>query len=95
MTMSNIILKLITPVKVDAVSYSELSLRELVVDEIIALESQGVGKTTTAQDRDYFALSCGVPPDVIGKLGSRDWDRLKRLHWQKLGNGASEPETAV
>ena len=77
----------------DGAKHDALTLRELTVDENIALERQGNGKGTLEQDKAFFAMSCGVPPDVIGKMGQRDWTRLKNRYWEVLGNVEPEPES--
>jgi hypothetical protein len=90
----NTTLKLSRPVKgPDGGTTSELTLRELTVDENIALERQSTGKGTLEQDKAFFAMSCGVSPDVIGAMGQRDWMRLKNLYWGTLGNVEPEPES--
>lgn len=87
--------KLLRPVKgADGTTTDALTLRELTVDENIALERQGAGKGPLEQDKAFFALSCGVSPDVIGSMGQRDWTRLKNRYWQTLGNVEPEPTTA-
>lgn len=87
-------LKLIKPVSLDGQEFAELTLRELTVDEIIAHEKSHGTKVPAESDKHFFALSCGVPPELIGKLGSRDWQRLKQRHWDTLGNVESESEPA-
>ena len=84
--MENLTLKLTKPVNFDAATFEELTLRELIVDEMIGLEKQHSSKPTIEYDKHFFALTCGVQPDVIGQLGSRDWVRLKNFYWDKLGN---------
>lgn len=86
--------KLLTPVTVDGETTTTLVLRELTVDEIILLDKQNASKPMNEQDKYFYAQSCGVVPDVIGKLGQRDWNRLKALYWSTLGNVEPEPETA-
>lgn len=71
---------------VDGSMVESLTLRELTVDENIVLERHGGGKGPLEQDKAFFAMSCGVDPDVIGKLGQRDWTRLKNRYWTTLGN---------
>ena len=79
-----------TPVTVDGQTVTSLTLRELTVDEQIALEQSHKNKGPLEQDKHFFALSCGVAPGVIGALGSRDWTRLKTRYWETLGNVESE-----
>lgn len=79
----------------DGVQVTALTLRELTVDENIALERQGAGKGALEQDKAFFAMSCGVAPDVIGKMGQRDWTRLKNRYWSTLGNVELEPATSA
>ena len=78
----------------DGIKVASLTLRELTVDENIVLERSGAGKGALEQDKAFFAMSCGVPPDVIGKMGQRDWMRLKNRYWTTLGNVEPEPETS-
>lgn len=78
------------PVTVEGQRYDSLTLRELTVDEVILLERQNGSKGQVEQDKFYFAMSCGVLPDVIGALGQRDWTRLKTRFWETLGNVESE-----
>ena len=92
--MDDLTLKLLVPVKVDGETVTSLTLRELNVDETIALERQHGTKTAAEQDKFFFSQSCGVVPDVIGKLGTRDWNRLKTRYWSTLGNGAQEPDSS-
>ena len=94
--MDDLTITLKTPVAgSDGVQVAALTLRELTVDENIALERQGNGKGPLEQDKAFFAMSCGVPPDVIGKLGQRDWTRLKTKYWSTLGNVELEPLTSA
>ena len=79
----------------DGVRVTELTLRELTVDENIVLERSNAGKGALEQDKAFFAMSCGVAPDVIGKMGQRDWTRLKNRYWSTLGNVELEPTTAA
>lgn len=90
----NLTLKLTKPVSMDGQEFTELTLRELTVDEIIAHEKSHGQKVVPENDKFFYALSCGVPPELIGKLGSRDWQRLKHLHWATLGNVGLESEPA-
>lgn len=78
----------------DGIETKELTLHELTVDENIALERDGISKGPLEQDKAFFAMSCGVAPDVIGKLGQRDFTRLKNRYWATLGNVELEPETS-
>lgn len=87
-------IKLMKPVAVDGETHETLTLQELNVDQIILLDKQHGSKPTSEQDKYFYAQSCGVTPDVIGKLGSRDWTRLKNRYWSTLGNVEQEPETA-
>ncbi len=87
--------KLLVPVTFDGEKIEQLTMRELTVNETIALEKSHGSKPATEQDKHFFALTCGVAPDVIGSLGQRDWSRLKSRYWETLGNAALEPETAV
>ena len=87
-------IKLLAPVNVDGETHQTLTLQELTVDQIILLDKQHGSKPTSEQDKYFYAQSCGVVPDVIGKLGSRDWNRLKQRYWSTLGNAGLEPETA-
>lgn len=88
-------IKLIKSVKgADGLVVDSLTLHELTVDENIVLERQGAGKGALEQDKAFFAMSCGVAPDVIGKLGQRDWTRLKNRYWTTLGNVELEPVTS-
>ncbi len=79
----------------DGLKVTALTLRELTVDENIVLERQSAGKGALEQDKAFFAMSCGVAPDVIGKMGQRDWTRLKNRYWQSLGNVEPEPVTSA
>lgn len=88
--MDNLTLTLLAPVVLNGETTTSLTLRELNVDETILLERQNGTKTPAEQDKFFFSLSCGVVPDVIGKLGTRDWTRLKTLYWKTLGNGELE-----
>lgn len=87
-------LKLLKPVTVDGETHQHLVLRELTVDEIILLDKQNGSKPVSEQDKYFYAMSCGVVPDVIGQLGQRDWNRLKTRFWNTLGNVELEPTTA-
>lgn len=93
--MDDLTLKLLAPVKIDGETIGSLTLRELTVDETILLEKQNGTKTPAEQDKFFFAMSCGVLPDAIGKLGTRDWTRLKTLYWKTLGNGELELDSSV
>lgn len=90
----NLTVKLLKPVTLDGLEHKELTLRELTVNEIIAHEKSHGAKVPAESDKHFFALSCGVPPELIGELGSRDWQRLKQRHWATLGNVESESEPA-
>jgi Phage tail assembly chaperone proteins, E, or 41 or 14 len=92
--MDDLTITLLKPVIVDGETTSSLTLRELTVDEMILHEKQHGTKTTAEQDKFFFSMSCGVVPDVIGKLGSRDWNRLKSRYWSTLGNGMLEPSSS-
>lgn len=87
-------IKLLVPVNVDGVTHETLTLQELTVDQIILLDKQHGSKPTSEQDMYFYAQSCDVTPNVIGKLKSRDWNRLKARYWSTLGNVGLEPETA-
>lgn len=87
-------LRLFSPVEFDSVRYDELSLRELTVDEMIALEKSTGNKLVIEQDKAFYSLTCGVPPQVIGNMKSRDWVRLKNYYWDKLGNVELPPVTS-
>ena len=78
--------KLIKAVTLDGQEIKSLTLRELDVDETILLEKMGKDKGPIEQDKAFFAASCGVSQEVIGKLGQRDWTRLKTRYWETLGN---------
>ena len=94
--MEDLTITLKTPVTgSDGIRVDALTLRELTVDENIALERQGNGKGPLEQDKAFFAMSCGVAPDVIGKLGQRDWTRLKNRYWSTLGNVELDPLTSA
>jgi len=86
----NLTVNLLTPVNVDGLEITELTLRELCVDEEIALAKTHGEKFGIEQDKYFFATSCGVSPEVIGKLKRRDWTRLKNRFHEELGN--VEPE---
>lgn len=90
----NLTVKLKNPVTVEGQRYDSLTMRELTVDEVILLERQNGSKGQVDQDKFYFAMSCGVIPEVIGALGQRDWTRLKTRFWETLGNVASEEDTS-
>jgi len=78
--------KLITPVSLDGQEFKSLTLRELNVDDTILLEKMGKEKGPIEQDKAFFAATCGVNQEVIGKLSLRDWTRLKTRYWETLGN---------
>jgi Phage tail assembly chaperone proteins, E, or 41 or 14 len=88
----NLTVKLKKPVTVDGQEYASLTMRELSVDDTILLERQNKDKGPVEQDKAFFAMSCGVVPEVIGKMGSRDWTRLKTRYWETLGNVESGDE---
>lgn len=90
----NLTVQLRAPVEFDGERITELTMRELTVDEIIALQKAHGGKMVAEFDKHYFAVMCGVAPQVIGKLGDRDWRRLKLRYAETLGNDELEPETA-
>lgn len=90
----NLTVKLIKPRSLDGQEFTDLTLRELSVDEIIAHEKTHGQKLVIESDKFFFALSCGVPPELIGKLCDRDWKRLKQRYWETLGNVGPEPEPA-
>ena len=92
--IENLTVKLKNPVTVEGQRYDSLAMRELTVDEVILLERQNGSKGQVDQDKFYFAMSCGVIPEVIGALGQRDWTRLKTRFWETLGNVASEEDTS-
>lgn len=95
MSDENLTLTLTQPVTgPDGIKTTELTLRELTVDENIALERKGAGLGTLEQDKAFFAMSCGVAPAVIGAMKQRDWTRLKNLYWRTLGNVEPEPTTS-
>lgn len=73
---------------------TELTFRELTVDELIIVERQSAGKGDIEQDKILYAMSCGVSPEVIGKVGQRDWVRLRQRYWSTLGKAEPEPATA-
>lgn len=82
----NTTIKLWSPVEIPGHTVDELTMRELSVDENIALGKAHGNKTTLEQDKEFFALMTGQPPEVIGKLKNRDWMRLKNKYWETLGN---------
>lgn len=89
-------IELLVPVKgADGFETTELTMRELTVDENIVLERQGAGKGPLENDKAFFAMCCGVSPDVIGKLGQRDWRRLQNRFYATLGKSDPEPATSV
>lgn len=91
----NLTLKLQRQVKTaDGTTTAELTLRELTVAENVALERKGMGKGTLEQDVEFFAMSCGVSPDVVMAMGQRDWTRLKNLYYSTLGNVGLESENS-
>jgi hypothetical protein len=83
--------KLLSPVTVDGEKITELTLRELTVDENIALQERHGEQSAIKQDKYFFAMSCGVAPEVIGSLKQRDWTRLRFRFSETLGN--VEPES--
>lgn len=91
--MQNLTLKLIKPVTVDNLDYDSLTLNELTVDESISLNKQHGGKTLLEQDKYFFAMSCNVNPEVIGRLGERDYRRLQNMYKATLGNDDSPYES--
>lgn len=79
--------------KEEARTISELTMRELSVNEIIEVEkSEGVAGPTE-YDRLLFSKMCNVPVSVIGLLKGRDWRRLKDKYNETLGNVEPEPTT--
>lgn len=96
MAEANLTLTLSKPVRIQTGEvFDSLTLRELTVAENVALEKQAAGKGTLEQDVSFFAMSCGVSPDVILGMGQRDWTRLKNRYWETLGNVAPEGETSA
>ena len=85
-------LKLLAPVTIDGDTTATLVLKELTVEQLLVLERSHGGKTAFEQDVYTFAMSCGVAPDVIKKLGQRDWQRLKMKYWETLGNVVDDQE---
>ena len=70
--------------------HESLTLRELTVDEHIALESKHGHKTPLGQDREYYAVMAGVPPEVIGNMKRREWTKLRAFYEKNLGNDGPE-----
>lgn len=84
------VVKLRKPVKLDGVDYTELTLRELTVNEIGAFQKQHGKKDPIDKDKAYFGLVCGVPSEVIGMLGQRDYNALSEANQDFLyGDQAS------
>lgn len=93
--MDNLTITLNSPVVVAGETISSLTLRELTVAENLALDKSHGTKSTLEQDINFFAVSCGVAPDVILGLKQRDWTRLKARYWETLGNVEPEPGNSV
>lgn len=92
--MDELTIKLLSPVKFDGVEYTHLTIKELTVAENLAIQKQHGSKIPYEQDVYFFALSCGVSPDVILALKGRDWNRIKTKYWEVLGNPEPEPESS-
>jgi hypothetical protein len=88
-------LKLLTPVVVEDETVSELTLRELSVDELLAQEKTHGSKSILEQDIHSYALMTGYSPKVIRALKQRDWMRLRNLFWSTLGNVSDDQEEAT
>lgn len=74
--------------------HEALTMRELTVDEHISLEAKHGSKPMLAQDREHFAMMCGVPAEVIGQMKAREWQKLRRFYQKNLGNDEPESETS-
>lgn len=92
--MDDLTIKLLSPVTVDGEKIESLTLRELTVDENIALQKSHGEKTAIEQDKYFFALTCGVSPAAIGSLKQRDWGRLRMRYAETLGNVELESESS-
>lgn len=90
--MDSLTIKLLSPIDQDGVKYEQLTLRELTVGQLEGNQIMHGSKTGFEQDVHFFALSCGVSPEVIRAMKQRDWTRLKAKYWEELGNVQSEPE---
>lgn len=75
--------------------YATFTVKELTVDELIALEKGDTSnsRTVVESDKHYFALACGVSPAVIGLLSQSDFNRLRRENAKVLGNLDQEHQT--
>lgn len=82
------------PVTFEGVEVKSLTLRELSVGELLALDIQDQDKTVLEKDINYFALMCGVSPGLMKQLKESDWKRLRLRYWKSLGNVEPEPPTS-
>ena len=90
--METIEVTLLSPVTINGDTTNTLVLRELTVEELLALEKSHGHKSAFEQDVYMFSMSCGVAPDVIKKLRERDWKRLKMKYWETLVNVVDDQE---
>lgn len=95
--MDVITLKLRTPIQADGITIDTLTLRELKVKELLALEEAAAAGNRSAgkQEVHRFALMTGLSPDSISELSERDWNRLRTKYWETVGNVLDDQEEAT